>query len=208
MPDFPTLSLFLTATVIFAITPGPGILYVLARSLKGGKSEGIQSSFGTCVGGMLHVIAAAAGISAILATSALVFSIVKYAGAAYLIYLGLRIILSPDTTHLPQASTIKESNAFFQGIITEVLNPKTALFFLAFIPQFIQPELGSAFWQFALFGCITVSCNTLVDLLVASLSGPIAKGIQTSYRLRRTQKLFSGGTLIGLGTSVALADTN
>src|SRR5688572_23398904 len=129
MPDIATLSLYLAAAIVLAITPGPGIFYVLTRSLKGGRREGYASSFGTAIGGLFHVVAAALGLSAILATSALAFFVVKYAGAAYLIYLGIRTLMSKDD--MPDMETEVVSNnqrAFYQGILTEVLNPKTALF--------------------------------------------------------------------------------
>src|SRR5579863_9290970 len=131
--------LFLAAAVLLAITPGPGIFYVLARTLAGGRKEGIQSTLGTFVGGLFHVCAAALGISAILAASAVAFHTVKYAGAAYLVWLGVRMIRSRNT-EMPAETSAPARNAFRQGILTEVLNPKTALFFLSFIPQYIAPE--------------------------------------------------------------------
>src|SRR5580704_8120390 len=129
-------SLFLAAAFLLAITPGPGIFYVLARSLAGGRREGMLSSLGTFIGGFVHVVAAALGISAILAASAVAYSLVKYAGAAYLIYLGIRMIQTRNQELIDQPVNAT-GNAFSQGIVTEVLNPKTALFFLSFIPQFI-----------------------------------------------------------------------
>src|SRR5712691_9399323 len=128
--------LFLAAALLLAITPGPGIFYVLARSLAGGRREGVLSSFGTFVGGLFHVLAAALGISAILAASAVAFHTVKYAGAAYLVWLGIRMIRTRNAEMAVSAEKPSQG-AFRQGIFTEVLNPKTALFFLSFIPQFI-----------------------------------------------------------------------
>src|SRR5213594_2499606 len=142
MPDPHHFLLFFAAALILAITPGPGIFYVLARSLAGGKREGVQSSFGTFAGGLFHVFAAALGISAILAASAVAFHTVKYAGAAYLVWLGLRMIRNRNTEMLVSASQPAAAGALRQGILTEVLNPKTALFFLSFIPQFVAPERG------------------------------------------------------------------
>src|SRR5438309_11716498 len=129
--------LFLAAALLLAITPGPGIFYVLARSLAGGCREGILSSFGTLVGGFFHVLAAALGVSAILAASAVAFHTVKYAGAAYLVWLGIRMIRGARNAELAAQTAAPAQGSFRQGILTEALNPKTALFFLSFIPQFI-----------------------------------------------------------------------
>src|SRR5712691_8691924 len=156
MPDPRHFLLFFTAALILAITPGPGIFYVLARSLAGGKREGVQSSFGTFAGGLFHVFAAALGISAILAASAVAFHTIKYAGAAYLVWLGVRMIRSRNAEMVVSASQPAATGAFRQGIFTEVLNPKTALFFLSFIPQFIAPERGHVFLQFIVLGALSV----------------------------------------------------
>src|SRR4051812_2709269 len=157
MPDFTHLTLFLAAAFILAITPGPGLFYVLARSLRGGRAEGLASTAGTAIGGMGHVVAAAFGLSALLATSTTAFALVKYAGAAYLIFLGIQTLLrrekplhaAPDISSpttpanaTPDQRIIhsrRSRQALRQGIITELLNPKTALFFLAFIPHFVDP---------------------------------------------------------------------
>ncbi len=207
MPDLTHLGLFLTAAFLLAITPGPGLFYVLTRSIRGGRREGVQSSLGTAVGGMVHVMAAALGLSAILAKSAIAFLIVKYAGAAYLIYLGIATLRQPDHgPTLEPSTTAPRHHAFQQGITTEALNPKTALFFLAFIPQFVNPA-GNVALQFLLLGSISVSFNTLADLVVATLAGPIGQRLQSSVRLRRRQQQLSGGMLMGLGLYVAFADT-
>jgi threonine/homoserine/homoserine lactone efflux protein len=141
--------LFLTAAVLLAIAPGPGMLYVLARSLAGGKREGVLSAFGTFLGGMVHVLAAALGISIILAKSAATFAAVKYVGAAYLCFLGVRMILDArkDNGAASEAfaSATTARNPLWQGVLTEVLNPKTALFFLSFIPQFVDRTGGMCF---------------------------------------------------------------
>src|SRR5215471_13086256 len=156
-------ALFLTASLLLAATPGPGMLFVLSRTLAGGKREGILSSLGTFLGGMVHVFAAAAGLSIVLATSALVFSMVKFAGAGYLIYLGLKMIFTArrelSVEGLPLASG--KGSPFLQGIVTEVLNPKTALFFLSFIPQFVSKQDGHAFASFVVLGLISVVLTTL-----------------------------------------------
>jgi len=199
--------LFLAAALLLAITPGPGIFYVLARSLAGGRSEGILSSLGTFVGGLFHVLAAALGISAILAASAVAFHTVKYAGAAYLVWLGIRMIRSRNAEMVVSASQPAAMGAFRQGILTEVLNPKTALFFLSFIPQFIVPERGHVFLQFVILGALSVLLNTAADLLVVFLAAPLERKLKTSVRFRRGQRVASGLGMITLGAYVALADT-
>ncbi len=198
--------LFFAAALILAITPGPGIFYVLARSLAGGKREGVQSSFGTFAGGLFHVFAAALGISAILAASAVAFHSVKYAGAAYLVWLGIRMIRSRNADMAFQ-NLQPSQGAFRQGIVTEALNPKTALFFLSFIPQFIAPERGHVFFQFLLLGSISVILNTTADLVVVLLAAPLERKLKNSARFRRNQRVASGVGMIGLGAYVALADS-
>src|SRR3712207_31798 len=168
MPDAAHLTAFFVAALTIALIPGPGMLYVLARSLGGGRDEGLRSSVGTGIGGLAHVVAAAAGLSAIIATSATAFSVVKYLGAAYLIWLRCKALFGRDharaaaTTGQPRAA----SNALRQGALTEALNPKTALFFLTFLPQFCQPENGPIALQMAVLGTISVGLNTAVDVVV------------------------------------------
>ena len=198
--------LFFVAALLLAVTPGPGIFYVLARSLAGGRREGILSSFGTFVGGFFHVLAAALGVSAILAASAVAFHTVKYAGAAYLVWLGIRMIRTRNAEMAVSASQPSQG-AFRQGILTEVLNPKTALFFLSFIPQFIAPERGHVFLQFVLLGALSVLLNTAADLLVVVLAAPLERKLKSSARFRRGQRVASGLGMITLGAYVALADT-
>src|SRR5215467_9776862 len=161
MIDTSKLGLFLTAAILLAIAPGPAMLYVLARSLAGGKREGVLSASGTFVGGMIHVVAAGLGLSVILARSAAAFTTVKYTGAAYLCYLGIRMIVEARTSaDLPAMMPPPVRLSFLQGITTEVLNPKTALFFLSFIPQFVSRNAGHVFLQFMALGAITVLLNT------------------------------------------------
>jgi len=207
MLDTTRLPLFLAAALLLAIAPGPGMLYVLARSLAGGRREGILSSLGTFVGGMVHVLAAAAGVSLILARSAVAFAAVKYAGAAYLCFLGVQMILDArrDSDSVPVEAATAARNPFWQGIATEVLNPKTALFFLSFIPQFVNRDLGHVFWQFVILGSISVGLNTSADLLVTFFAGPLGERIRSSARFRRSQRTATGAIMIGLGTYLALS---
>ena len=201
-------ALFLAAALLLAITPGPGIFYVLARTVGGGRREGVSSSFGTLTGGMVHVFAAAMGISAILAASALAFRTIKYAGAAYLVWMGLRMIRERNAAMAVSPGDAPRSGAFRQGVFTEVLNPKTALFFLSFIPQFIAPERGHVFLQFLLLGLTSVVLNTSADLVVVLLAGPLERKLKSSIRFRRGQRVASGSAMIALGVYVAAADAH
>jgi threonine/homoserine/homoserine lactone efflux protein len=205
------LFLFLTAAVLLAIAPGPGMLYVLARSLAGGKREGVLSAFGTFLGGMVHVIAAALGVSIILAKSALAFAAVKYVGAAYLCFLGVRMILDArrdnGSVDLSEAASKPARNPLWQGVATEVLNPKTALFFLSFIPQFVARGEGHVFLQFVALGTISVVLNTTADLVVIALAGPLGERIRASATFRRRQRTVTGAIMIGLGTYLATSES-
>ena len=221
MLDSTRFFLFLTAALLLAIAPGPGMLYVLARSLAGGKREGVLSALGTFFGGMVHVFAAALGVSIILAKSALAFAAVKYVGAAYLGFLGVRMILdarnedahneketAPGPEHIE--TTLKAAkptrNPLWQGVATEVLNPKTALFFLSFIPQFVDRGSGHVFLQFVTLGTISVVMNTSADLLVIAMAGPLGERIRSSAKFRRRQRTVTGAIMIGLGTYLATSD--
>ena len=211
MFDSTRVFLFLTAAVLLAIAPGPGMLYVLARSLAGGKREGVLSALGTFLGGMVHVFAAALGVSIILARSAAAFATVKYVGAAYLCFLGVRMI--PDARRersapeaIPQTSK-PARNPLWQGVATEVLNPKTALFFLSFIPQFVNRANGHVFLQFVALGTISVVLNTTADLIVIVLAGPLGEKIRASATFRRRQRTVTGAIMIGLGTYLATSES-
>ena len=203
--------LFLTAAVLLAIAPGPGLLYVLARSLAGGKREGVLSALGTFFGGMVHVFAAALGISLILAKSAVAFATVKYVGAAYLCFLGVRMILDARRENGEArflAGDLRPArNPLWQGVATEVLNPKTALFFLSFIPQFVVRADGHVFLQFVTLGTISVVFNTTADLVVIALAGPLGERIRASATFRRRQRTVTGAIMIGLGTYLAASES-
>lgn len=210
MIDAHRFLLFLGAATLLAVAPGPGMLYVLARTLAGGRREGVLSCLGTFLGGLVHVMAAATGLSLLLATSATAFAVVKYAGAAYLIYLGIRMVLSARENQegdIDIGMGQPPRNPFWQGIATEVLNPKTAIFFLAFIPQFVNRASGGVFLQFLLLGTITVALNTSCDLIVTFMVAPIGARLRSSAVLRRRQRAATGLTLIGLGAFVAVSDS-
>ncbi len=212
MFDSTRIALFLTAAVLLAVAPGPGMLYVLARSLAGGKREGILSALGTFIGGMAHVFAAALGVSVILAKSALAFSTVKYAGAAYLCFLGVRMILDArkETTLVQDGfppTGASGRNPLWQGVATEILNPKTALFFLSFIPQFVNRASENVFLQFVLLGTLSVVLNTTADLIVIVLAGPLGRKIRSSQVFRRRQRTVTGAIMIGLGTYLTSSES-
>ena len=212
MIDATKFYLFLTAALLLAVAPGPGMLYVLARSLAGGKREGVLSALGTFFGGMVHVFAAALGVSIILAKSALAFAAVKYVGAAYLCFLGIRMILDArkekdtETAEVTAQATKPQRNPLWQGVATEVLNPKTALFFLSFIPQFVNRASGHVFLQFVTLGTISVVMNTSADLIVIALAGPLGERIRSSATFRRRQRTVTGAIMIGLGSYLATSD--
>jgi threonine/homoserine/homoserine lactone efflux protein len=210
MFDSTRFLVFLTAAVLLAIAPGPGMLYVLACSLAGGKREGVLSAFGTFIGGMVHVLAAAFGVSIVLAKSAVAFSTVKYLGAAYLCFLGVRMILqarkeSVAADPVPDCGK-PASNPLWQGVATEVLNPKTALFFLSFIPQFVSRGGGHVFLQFLTLGTISVVMNTSADLIVIALAGPLGKRMRSSAVFRSRQRTATGAIMIGLGAYLATSE--
>ena len=203
-----SLLAFTVAAIILAITPGPGIAYVVARTVAGGRSEGLASCLGTGVGGMLHVLAAALGLSLIVAQSALAFNLVKYVGAAYLIYLGIRLLLRKDDALAIDAKTQVASQgarrAFFEGIFVEALNVKTALFFLAFLPQFVAPGEPLA-PQLVLLGTICVVLNTLVDVVAVFAAARLLKSDAARAARARLMTKVSGVTMLGLGAWLALA---
>jgi threonine/homoserine/homoserine lactone efflux protein len=204
----PNISVFLTAAIVLAITPGPGILYVMARTLAGGKQDGIASTFGTAIGGLVHVVVAAVGLSAVLAASAQAFAVVKYVGAGYLIFLGVRTLLSAPSAQADLAAPRSAGmrRAFLEGILTETLNVKTALFFLAFIPQFVNRHHPAA-PQFAVLGLICVLLNTTVDVFVVLLAARLMPYLRSSPRPARVMSYSSGTVMIGLGAYLALADS-
>jgi threonine/homoserine/homoserine lactone efflux protein len=218
MLDSTRLLLFLTAALLLAIAPGPGMLYVLARSLAGGKREGVLSALGTFLGGMVHVFAAALGVSVILARSAVAFSTVKYVGAAYLCFLGVKMILDArkearkadeiSTDDFSESTRVAARSPLWQGVATEMLNPKTALFFLSFIPQFVNRGAGHVFLQFVVLGTVSVVLNTSADLIVILLAEPLGKKIRSSAVFRRRQRTVTGAIMIGLGTYLAASESH
>lgn len=204
--DASGLALFLAAALAIAVTPGPGIFYVAARTLAGGRGEGIASSFGTGLGGLVHVAAGALGVSALVMASAQAFTVLKLAGAAYLVWLGVKTIREARRVPPPErAVATGAARAFREGVVVEALNPKTAAFFLAFIPQFVNPTHGGVALQFAALGLVSVAFNTLVDVAVACAASRARDGLVRRPGLVRRLREASGAVLCGLGASLAFA---
>ena len=200
-----SLVAFLNAAVVLAITPGPSITYVVARTVAGGRAEGLASCIGTGIGGLLHVLAAALGLSLLVAESALAFGLLKYLGAAYLVYLGVRLLLRRDAALvLPGVTAQGATRALREGILVEALNVKTALFFLAFLPQFVTPAMPLA-PQLVLLGSVCVVLNTLADVgAVFAAQQLLSSGPARAARARLLTRA-SGVTMMGLGAFLALA---
>jgi len=206
MVDHRLFLIFLAAAMVLAITPGPGIFYVLGRTLAGGQREGILSAFGTFAGGLVHIGAAALGLSAILAASATAFAVVKYAGAVYLVWIGVTMIRTRNAAFEGDMAARRSVHVFRQGVVTEALNPKTALFFLSFLPQFVNPHLGHVVVQFLILGFVSVSLNTTADLLVVVFSAPLGTRLRGNPRFRCNQRVASGLGMMGLGAFAAFAE--
>jgi threonine/homoserine/homoserine lactone efflux protein len=197
-------SLFFMAALVIAATPGPGIFYVAARTLSGGRVEGIASSLGTAVGGLVHVSAGAFGVSAIILASAQLFTALKLVGAAYLLWLGIKTIREAYVTLLGPVESTGAKRAFRQGIVVEALNPKTAAFFLAFIPQFIEPDAAHVALQFVVLGLISVTLNTAADIVVVLLASAARAGLSRKPHFIRRLRQGAGLIISGLGLSLAL----
>jgi threonine/homoserine/homoserine lactone efflux protein len=202
MPDATTFALFAVACLAFLAIPGPSVFYIVTRSLVQGRRAGVTSMLGVQTGGLVHVVAAAFGVSALIASSPAAFTVVKYAGAAYLVYLGLRKLLGrePDEPEVVGAPA-STARLFTHGVVVNVLNPKTALFFLAFLPQFVDPNAGPVALQMLVLGLTLVCLGVLSDGTYALL----AAGAGNHLRNRRRLERLSGGVFVGLGVFAALA---
>jgi threonine/homoserine/homoserine lactone efflux protein len=211
MPDMAQLALYFAAAFVLAITPGPGIFYVAARTLAGGRAEGVASSCGTGLGGLAHVFAGSLGVSAIVLASAELFTALKLIGAAYLIWIGLRTFRSARRDALKElhgeaaVPPVGPGRAFREGVLVEALNPKTAAFFLAFIPQFVTPAEGHVALQFVVLGCVSVTLNTFADVAVALAASSIREGATARPALIRRLREASGAAMMALGMGLALA---
>lgn len=206
MPDPSALAVFVAASLALLITPGPAVLYIVARSLDGGRLAGLVATLGISAGTLVHVGAAAVGVSAILVTSALAFSVMKYAGAAYLVYLGVRKLLERDA---PEALEIDRTGdhgrLFRQGVVVSVLNPKNALFFFAFLPQFVDVERGAVAPQVLFLGALFVVLALITDGAWALLAGTARSWLRENLGWMHAQRIFAGSVLIGLGIATALS---
>lgn len=208
MPEPSSLTLYLAAALLLAVTPGPGIFYVAARTLAGGRAEGIASSFGTGLGGMVHVLAGSLGVSAVVLASAELFTALKLVGSAYLIWLGIRTILTArrePPAAFATGAPAGARRAFREGVLVEALNPKTVAFFLAFIPHFVDPAAGHVAMQFVVLGFVSVALNTLADIAVAFAAGGIRAGATARPTLIRRLREGSGAAMVALGLGLALA---
>ena len=201
-----SLLLFMTGAILLLLVPGPAVLYIISRSIGHGRPAGLVSAMGIAAGSLVHVAAATLGLSALLVSSAAAFQLVKYAGAAYLIYLGIRTLRSGDAGVLrPAYGQRSLGNLFGQGVLVNLLNPKTALFFLAFLPQFVDPSRGHATLQILELGVLFSLTGWMSDSVWALLAGTFAAKIRGNVRLRRTQRNVAGGALIALGLASAFS---
>lgn len=205
MFHLPNLPVFLLAALILLLTPGPAVLYIIARSMDQGRLAGFVSVLSIESGNSVHVLAATLGLSAILMSSALAFSVVKYLGAAYLVYLGIRRVIqrgqAQGAIHLQNQSLRR---IFSQGVLVAALNPKTALFFLAFLPQFVDPAAGSVTLQFLTLGGLFVTMAIVTDSMYAFLASTAGDWLKQNQSFLRAEKYVAGSVYIGLGLTAAL----
>jgi threonine/homoserine/homoserine lactone efflux protein len=205
VPDTSTLAVFTLAAVALIVVPGPAVVYVLTQSVAHGRRAGLASVGGIAAGAVVHVVAAAIGLSSLLVSSAIAFNVVKYLGAAYLVYLGIRRIMGRDgSVALVDAPPKPLRRLFRDGFVVEVLNPKVALFFLAFLPQFVQPELGRVWLQIVVLGAIFIVVGVVSDGLYALLGGTFGGVLKRSWAYVRIERYVSGAVFVGLGVVAAL----
>ena len=206
MPDPTTLALFCAAALALLVVPGPAVLYIVAQSIDGGRRAGLYSTLGVHLGSVVHVAAAAVGLSAILVSSATAFTVVKYAGAAYLVYLGVGQLLARRTAVALETDRRRTPRELLvRGVVVNVLNPKTALFFLAFLPQFVDVSAGHVGLQIAFLGLVFIALGLLSDGAYAVLAGTAADWLRRSSTFARVQRFVSGGVFVGLGVATALS---
>jgi threonine/homoserine/homoserine lactone efflux protein len=201
MPDAHAFLVFAAASVVLAVVPGPAVIYIVTRSVRHGRAAGLVSTLGVELGNMVHVAAAAVGLSALLASSATAFNVVRYAGAAYLVFLGVRVLLGKEDEDERERPAVGRRRLFWEGAVVSALNPKTALFFLAFLPQFVDPAQGAVALQAFVLGTCFVALATLSDSAYALLAGTAGNRLRRGRLLAR----MSGGVYLGLGAFAALA---
>jgi threonine/homoserine/homoserine lactone efflux protein len=203
LPPPRDLLLFMTAAVVLLVVPGPAVLYIVARSVDQGRKAGLASCSGIATGGLVHVLAAALGLSALLVSSALAYSAVKYVGAAYLVYLGIKKLREQpanDEVHLTTASL---RQVYAQGVLVQVLNPKAAIFFFAFLPQFVNPTRAPMALQFLALGMLFIVMGFTSDSLWALTAGSASRWLRRNRKFLRHQRYVSGTVYIGLGLATA-----
>jgi threonine/homoserine/homoserine lactone efflux protein len=204
VPDPSRLALFVGAALLLLVVPGPAVLYVVTQSVSQGRRAGFASVAGITTGTLVHIVAATIGLSALLASSALAFDVVKYLGAAYLIVVGVRRLAGLDWTE-PSRTIRSHAHLFRQGIVVNVLNPKTALFFLAFLPQFVDPSRGASWAQILVLGLLFACLGFLSDSTWALVAGTLGKRLRRSTRFPGIQRYVSGSVFVGLGALAALS---
>src|SRR5438094_6828105 len=208
--SYSSLLLFVTGAAILLVIPGPAVFYIVSRSVGHGRAAGLVSAMGIAAGTLFHLAAATLGLSALLASSALAFQFVKYLGAAYLVYLGIRTLRRDDSELLQAANGDRRLlHLFAQGVLVNLLNPKTALFFLAFLPQFVDPSLGHPSLQIFELGVLFALMGWCSDSVWALLAGTVADRFRSSFRLLRAQRDMCGVApiAIGLPSAYPLATT-
>lgn len=207
MPDFATLGVFAVAALALLVVPGPAVMYIVTRSVHQGRRAGLASVLGVQLGVLVHTLAAAIGLSALVLSSAVAFAVVKWAGALYLVYLGVRTLLartgSFEVESLPPRSL---ASIFWQGALVNALNPKAALFFFAFLPQFVQPERGPVAPQILVLGAVFAGLATCTDSAYALLAGTLGDKLRGNRVFARRQKLVTGGVYVALGVGTALTE--
>jgi threonine/homoserine/homoserine lactone efflux protein len=206
MPSAGSLAIFAVAALALAVVPGPAVLYIVAQSVDQGRLAGLLSAAGIAVGGLVHVVAATIGLSSLLASSAAAFTVVKYGGAAYLIFLGVRRLLTREQLEDEVARTPRPRRRLFvDGVVVNVLNPKTALFFLAFLPQFVDPEAGAAWRQILALGLVFVAIALCSDSLWALAAGTLGSWLRRSRWYLGVKRWVTGTVFVGLGLSTVKA---
>jgi len=204
MPDGHAFLLFGLASAALIAVPGPSVVYIVTRGVSQGRGAGLLSMLGVEAGGLVHVVAATLGLSAVLASSSTAFTVVKYAGAAYLVLIGVRKLMERPDDLPPPPSPRASRRIFLEGVLVNTLNPKTALFFLAFLPQFIDPGRGSIALQALLLGLVFIAIAVVSDSLWALLAGRAGASLRTNVRRRLAVSRASGGVYVSLGLVAAL----
>jgi len=207
IPNATSIGVFCAAAVLLLLTPGPAVLYIVARSVEQGRIAGLASVCGITTGTLVHVLAATLGLSALLASSAPAFAVIKFAGAGYLIYIGARRILSRTEAPIAQTELPRRSLArlYRDGFVVNLLNPKTALFFLAFLPQFVDPARGAVALQIAFLGLLFTLMGFTSDGLYALVAGTAGRWVRHKGRYLRWERYVTGSVFIGLGLTAAIA---